>query len=248
MSVFTSYQHLAQVYDQLMTEVPYELWIQYAEKMWKETSPKKIIDLACGTGSISIPFAELGYEVTGVDLSEEMLAVTYNKAKEKGVPIQLLHQDMSELEIPMTVDAVVCFCDSLNYLTEPGAVLETFQRVHHALKPGGLFLFDVHSLYKINHVFGDHTFTLTEEDIAYIWQCYLEEGSLVTHELTIFVREGPLYKRFEEVHVQKGYSHEEIVKCLKTAGFDLLSCTADFTDEAPEEQSERIFYAAVKTK
>ncbi|MEW9667321.1 class I SAM-dependent methyltransferase [Ammoniphilus sp. 3BR4] len=250
MSAFISYQHLAQVYDRLMTEAPYDQWIDYAQRIWagRQQKPVKVADLACGTGSISIPLAGLGYEVTGIDLSEEMLAVTYDKAREKSLSIQLLHQDMRDLALPYEVDAIVSFCDSLNYLTEPGDILQTFRRVHQALKPGGVFLFDVHSIYKINHVFADQTFTLVEDDICYIWDCSLVGEEKVTHDLTIFVKEGQLYKRFEEMHVQQGYSHEAIVGWLEEAGFRLIDCSADFTEEAPTDESERIFYAAEKMR
>lgn len=248
LSVHTSYQHLAQVYDLLMTEAPYEQWVSFAQNIWQRegVNPHKILDLGCGTGAIAIPFAQLGYRVTGVDLSEEMLAITYDKAKESGVSIELLHQDMRKLEVATQMDAVVSFCDSLNYLTEGDDVYQAFLRVHEALKPGGLFLFDVHSLYKINQVFGDSTFTLTEEDVAYIWQCELEGENRVYHDLTIFAREGNLYRRFEEVHVQRGYSHQQLLDWLDDAGFRLVHCSGDFTDQAPTETTERIFYVAAK--
>lgn len=248
LSVHTSYQHLAQVYDVLMAEAPYEQWITFAEKMWDRggDKPRKILDLGCGTGAIAIPLAQRGYRVTGVDLSEEMLAITYDKAKEKGLQIELLHQDMREVEVAAEMDAVVSFCDSINYLTEGDDVCQTFLRVSQALKPGGLFLFDVHSLYKIYQVFGNSTFTFTEEDVAYIWHCELEEDGKVYHDLTIFAREGQLYRRFEEVHAQRAYSHEQLLNWLREAGFELLQCSADFTDQSPTETSERIFYVAVK--
>lgn len=250
MSAFISYQHLAQVYDRLMSEVPYEKWIDYAQRIWagRQEKPVKVLDMACGTGAISIPLAQLGYEVTGIDLSEEMLAVTYDKARENSLSIHLLHQDMRELELPYEVDAIISFCDSLNYLTEPGDLLQTFRRAYQALKPGGVFLFDVHSIYKIVHIFADQTFNLVEDDICYIWDCTLVGEEKVSHELTIFVKEGQLYKRFEEMHVQQGYSHEDIVDWLAEAGFKLIDCSADFTEEAPTDESERIFYAAEKTK
>ncbi len=248
MSRHTSYQHLAQVYDLLMTEAPYEQWISFAESMWDRfgAKPRTILDLGCGTGAIAIPLAQLGYRVIGVDLSEEMLAITYDKAKEKGVQVELLHQDMRELEVAAEVDAVVSFCDSINYLTEGADVYRTFLQVYGALKSGGLFLFDVHSLYKINEVFADSTFTLTEEDVSYIWNCELEGEAKVYHDLTIFAKEGHLYRRFEEVHVQRGYSHEQLAEWLHQAGFELLHCSADFTTQEPTDASERIFYVARK--
>lgn len=245
MSKSTSYTHLALVYDRLMADAPYDEWIKFAQEEWNRCGlqPQKVIDLACGTGTISILLAEAGYQVAGIDLSEEMLCVTQEKAQEKGLKLELYQQDMREFISPALVDSVICFCDSLNYITSSAGVKQTFDRVYHALKPGGVFLFDVHSLYKVREVFGDHTFTLTEDEISYIWECEFDGEDSVIHDLTIFVQEGQLYRRFDEFHVQRAYLMEDIVQWLRQSGFQEIQCYADFELQPPDETSERWFFS-----
>jgi SAM-dependent methyltransferase len=244
----TSYQGLAYVYDRLMNDAPYDLWVEYALKQWAElgVKPRTVVDLGCGTGTIMEQLAHKGYQMIGIDLSSDMLAVTYDKMLEKGSVFQLFRQDMREFTIPSPVEAVVCFCDSLSYLTSEDDIRKTLQSVHNALNENGVFLFDVHSPYKINEVFGNETFTLTEEDMAYIWQCELLEEDIVEHGLDIFVSQGDVYQRFEEVHEQRGYSADSMIKWLDEAGFGDIECTADFTNHHPEPNSERLFFRAVK--
>ncbi|HJV44390.1 MAG TPA: class I SAM-dependent methyltransferase [Bacillota bacterium] len=244
----SSYHALAAVYDQLMGDAPYDQWIEFAQKQWAHLGlkPRTVIDLACGTGTITSLLVEYGYQLIGVDLSEDMLAVTYDKLKEKGRSIQLYQQDMRELKVPSSVDAIVCFCDSISYLTEDLDVQKTFHRVYEALNPGGVFLFDIHSPYKVNEVFGNETYTLSEEDIAYIWQCYSLGNDTVQHELDIFVKEDEFYQRYEEIHQQRGYSTTSIQQWLMEAGFVEIESTADFLEQQPAENSERLFFRAIR--
>lgn len=240
-----AYEHLAFVYDVLMQEMPYGQWVEWTEKTWQEDRPRTVLDLGCGTGNIAIPLAQKGYVVTGIDVSPEMLAVAYDKMTEARVQIRWVEQDMRELSVP-PVDAVISFCDSLSYLTEEEDVKQTFRRVAESLKPGGWFLFDVHSPYKITHVFGDHTFTHLDEEINYIWDCVCDPIRLeVEHHLTFFLREeNGLYRKCEETHVQRAYHLLSLTAWLKEAGFDRISVTADFTDLPPQQHSERLFFQA----
>ncbi len=244
----TSYTHLAQVYDRLMADAPYDQWIHFAQTEWERCGlqPQKVIDLACGTGTICILLTQAGYEVTGMDLSDEMLCVTQDKAQEKGLKLELYQQDMREFTSPVPVDSIVCFCDSLNYITSSAGIRQTFDQVYRALRPGGVFLFDVHSLYKIREVFGDHTFTLTEDEISYIWECECDGEDSVIHDLTIFVQEGHFYRRFDELHVQRGYALEDLSKWLKQSGFQDIHCYADFELLPPGKTSERWFFSCTK--
>ncbi|USG63913.1 methyltransferase domain-containing protein [Brevibacillus ruminantium] len=241
-----AYGQMATVYDRLMADSPYPQWLDWAEGVWvKKGKPQRIMDLGCGTGSIAIPLAKRGYRVTGVDLSAEMLAVAYDKMRREQVSVTWVEQDMRELELPQA-DSIISFCDSLSYLTEEDDVQQTFSRVFAHLQPGGTFLFDVHSPYKVLHSFGDQTFTLTEDEISYIWQCFCDPLRMeVTHELTFFLElESGLYQRVEEVHEQRAYQPYEIVKWLREAGFVDVELTADFTDLPPHETSERLFFLA----
>jgi ubiquinone/menaquinone biosynthesis C-methylase UbiE len=241
-----SYGHLAAIYDRLMADTPYEKWLAWAEQNWQKLgTPTSVIDLGCGTGSIAIPLAKQGYRVTGVDLSAEMLAIAYAKMRSAQTEVTWVEQDMRRLDLP-PADAVISFCDSLSYLTEEADVQETFRRVYAHLQPGGTFLFDVHSPYKILHVFSDHTFTLLEEDIAYIWECFCDPLRCeVEHQLAFFLKQpNGLYRRVEESHLQRAYQPMLTAKWLREAGFVDIAITADFTDQPPHEKSERLFFAA----
>lgn len=250
LALSTSYIQLAQVYDRLMADTPYDLWIQYAEAEWDyfQLAPKKVMDLACGTGNISILLAKRGYHVIGIDLSEEMLAITQDKAQQEGLSLNLYHQDMRELVSSELMDSIVCFCDSLNYVTDPRGIYQTFEQVYRYLRPGGVFLFDVHSVYKIREVFGDRSFNWTEEDIAYLWDCEYEGEDQVSHFLTFFIKEGELYRKFEEVHVQRGYSMSQLMSWLEKVGFIDIRCSGDFHHSSPSATSERLFFSCKKPK
>lgn len=241
-----SYTHLAQVYDVLMQDSPYDRWLQWVGDFWREHGqPASVLDLGCGTGSIAIPLAKAGYQITGVDLSSEMLAIAYQKAQQAQVTLRLLEQDMRELQAPQA-DSIISLCDSLSYLTEEEDVQKTFQQVFTHLKPGGYFLFDVHSPYKITHLFGDQTFTLQEDNVAYIWNCFCDEERLeVEHQLTFFIREpNGLYQRVEEAHLQRAYQPIQMVGWLREAGFTEIKLTADFENLPPVRESERLFFSA----
>lgn len=248
-----SYERLAYVYDFLMSDVPYDQWIEFLNQQRKlyEQEGLQLLDLACGTGELSVRLAKQGYSVTGVDLSEDMLYVANEKAEREEVHIQLFQQDMSSLEGLGLFDTIIIFCDSLNYLKTPEDVKKTFEHVHRHLHDDGLFLFDVHSPFQMEHVFNDQTFTLVDEEVSYIWNCYRGDHPLsVEHELTFFVQEDKSgkYERFDELHKQRSYIMKEYEKWLKEAGFEILSITADFTDKAPNDTSKRLFFTTKKKK
>jgi ubiquinone/menaquinone biosynthesis C-methylase UbiE len=247
-----SYQQFAYVYDQLMTDAPYDGWLQFLDRVvQKYDHPmREVLDLACGTGSISIPLAARGYKVVGIDLSEDMLAVANDKSQQMGLSIEWVNQDMTELELPYQVDTILCFCDSMNYVVEGEQVKQTFQRMYNHLTPGGFLLFDMHSLHKIQHVFGDRVFGTNDQEISLLWQCfYNEESVTVDHELTFFMQEkGTVYKRFDETHTQKGYPMDSVLQWLMECGFEMKEVTADFSENPPGKDSERLFIVAQKNK
>ncbi|UFJ38893.1 class I SAM-dependent methyltransferase [Brevibacillus humidisoli] len=248
-----AYHHLASVYDKLMEDAPYDAWVRWLEVELASDpsfpSSLSIIDLGCGTGSIAIPLAKRGHRVIGVDASSEMLAIASEKMRQARVEVAWVEQDMRQLSLS-PVDVVISFCDSLSYLLEEDDVQETFRRVYAHLHPGGQFLFDVHSPYKILHGFGENTFTLLDEEINYIWQCVSDPIRLeVEHQLCFFLRQQDgLYRRMEEVHAQRAYQPLSMFKWLREAGFEQIAVTADFRQEPPHEQSERLFYAARKPR
>ncbi|CAN7313893.1 class I SAM-dependent DNA methyltransferase [Rossellomorea sp. LjRoot5] len=246
-----SYERFAYVYDYLMQDVPYDGWLEYVNRQAEHYSiqGKKVLDIACGTGELSLRLARDGYDVTGVDLSQDMLTIAQEKASAQNVQIQLFQQDMSRLDSLGEYDIITIFCDSLNYLEDENDVENTFNRVYAHLKQDGLFLFDVHSIYKMTEIFMNQTFTLSDEQVSYIWDCFPGEvPNSVEHELTFFVEdeETGQYERVEELHKQRTYPILMVKEWLVRIGFDVLNITADFTEESPSDKSERIFFACKK--
>ncbi|KMY54817.1 methyltransferase [Bacillus sp. FJAT-27231] len=240
-----TYERFARVYDFLMEDAPYEQWLDFFQQHASELPGKSVLDLACGTGELTWRLAEAGWDVTGVDLSDSMLFAARQKAEAKHLSIPLFQQDMRDLEGLGQFDVITIFCDSLNYLTEEEDIKRTFRGVQQHLKKDGLLLFDVHSLYKMLHIFKDGTFTAVNESVSYIWNCFDgEQPDSIEHELTFFVRqeETDLYERFDELHVQRSFAVEQYKTWLQEIGFSDVVITADFTGNSPEETSERIFF------
>ncbi|KAA0549340.1 class I SAM-dependent methyltransferase [Bacillus sp. BGMRC 2118] len=245
-----TYQHFAHIYDFLMKDVPYDKWVTYFKSRAKEMrAGAHLLDLACGTGTLSVPFSKLGLNVTGVDLSTEMLSVADEKARKENVPVTFLQMNMTEISGMGTFDYIVCFCDSLNYLKRDEEIIETFKGVYDSLDPNGTFMFDVHSVHKMEYIFKDQTFVDNDEDVSYIWNCFEGEYPLsVEHELTFFVRdeETDLYERFDEVHYQRTFMIEQYEKWLREVGFTSIEISSDFKSTLHEPQNERIFFCCQK--
>ncbi|WP_299738550.1 class I SAM-dependent methyltransferase [Rossellomorea sp. y25] len=246
-----SYERFAYMYDYLMQDVPYDGWLEFVDKQAKAHSiqGKSVLDIACGTGELSLRLVRDGYDVTGVDLSQDMLMVAQEKALEMNVKLNLFQQDMSKLDSLGEYDLITIFCDSLNYLEDELDVENTFKSVFAHLKQGGLFLFDVHSIFKMTQIFINKTYTLTDDQVSYIWDCFPGEvPNSVEHELTFFVKdeETNQYERVEELHKQRTYPILTLKEWLKDAGFEVLEISADFTGEAPTDHSERIFFTCKK--
>lgn len=246
-----SYQKFAYLYDELMDDVPYDEWVNWV-KVLKEKyglNGNKILDLACGTGELSVRLQAAGFDVTGVDLSEDMLAVANAKATDAGFSLPFIHQDMRKLDGIGRFDLIGIFCDSLNYLQEEEDVIQTFSGAFQHLKPGGLFLFDVHSLYKMDVIFQQSPFVYNGDNLAYIWTCFTgEHPHSVEHELSFFsiVEESGLYERMDEIHYQRTFEVGQYKKWLEAVGFEILEISADFTATEPNDTSERIMFTARK--
>lgn len=247
-----SYERFAYVYDELMKDAPYTKWlIQLTAKLEKyDVQGKRLLDLACGTGEITVELAKHGFDVSGVDLSDEMLLIAQEKATNLGLSIPFYQQNMAELEGVGLFDCITIFCDSLNYLQNEDDVASTFQRVYEHLNEGGLFLFDVHSIYKMKHIFVNHTFAVNDDEVSYIWNCFPgEEPSSVVHDLSFFVKDDKsgLDERFDEFHYQRTYSVAQYTEWLIEAGFEVLELLADLEDASLQEETERILFVARKS-
>jgi len=249
-----SYGEFAKVYDELMSDMPYPAWIAFAQQVWEQHGkPQHVVELGCGTGSITIPLAQTGIQLYGIDLSSEMLTVARSKweavstASDQG-SLMLLQQDMCEWSIHEPVDSVISFCDCLNYVTEAEDVFSVFKSTYDGLKEGGTFIFDVHPKKQLETYDSEQPFVYDQDSISYIWTCHYDrDRSEIEHQLSIFVEaEDGRYDRFEEVHVQRAYDSEWIEASLKQAGFKKVYVYADFQLEPADERSERLFFIAIK--
>ena len=245
-----AYSAFAGIYDVLMDDVDYSAWAEYYLKLLAlaGVQPKRLCDCACGTGSMSVQFAQRGLSVIGADLSGEMLEQAQRRAREMGVRAMFVEQDMCALELPRPVDALVCACDGVNYLLNDDRLNAFFSRAYASIKPGGALAFDISSAYKLRHVLGNNFFGEERDDVAYLWSNSFDaQASTVTMDLTFFVKEkDDLYRRFTEVHVQKAYEAEHIAGLLRQNGFIDVKVFGDRTFEAPKPESPRIHFLARK--
>ncbi len=243
-----SYQDFAALYDTLTFDVDYEQIAGFIASLLQKNGIKSgmVLDLACGTGTLTLALSERGYEMLGADLSEDMLSVA--RQKEGAETVLFLNQPMDDFELYGTVDAIVCVLDSINYLTEPEALHKTFRLCANYLNPGGILIFDVNSEYKFESVLGNQIYTYETDEIFYNWENeYDAKTQLCDLYLTFFCREeSGLYRRIDEVHTQRAYSHDELTEALKKAGLALLATYDDYTTKAPGEKSQRIVYEVKK--
>jgi SAM-dependent methyltransferase len=252
-----TYERFAYTYDRLMEGMPYGDWLRFAREGWNQFGirPTTIVDLGCGTGNIAIPLGLEGFSVTGIDLSEDMLAVAQQKAERhpalpRGGSLTWVQQDIREWELVEPVDAVISFCDCMNYLLEEADIIQAFQQTFLGLKPGGLFLFDVHTPKQLLNYAESQPFFLNEEDVAYIWTSeYDEERTEIEHALTIFIQDGDgaeSFRRIDEHHTQRAYPLKWLEQQLLEAGFAEVRQAADFRWQMPTPATERAFFAARK--
>ena len=240
------YGDFANIYDEII-DAPYEEWAQYIEEIWRThgTAPKTVLDLACGTGSLTQILAKKGYDMIGLDISAEMLAI----ARQKDADILFLQQDMRQFELYGTVDAIVCVCDGINYLTDPADLARVFALVRNYLNPGGLFVFDINTRHKYENVLADNIFAFQSDTAAYIWENFYDTDTKINeYDMTFFVQsgDGGCYRRFEETHTQRAYDVQEIRSALEDADLEFLALYGELTFDAPQSDTERIFFAARK--
>ena len=241
-----AYSAFAAGYDRMMGDVDYDGWANYIDSFLKEAGANSVLECACGTGSLTVRLGRMGYRITGADLSEDMLMVARQKALEAGLRmLPFVCQDMRRVAIHKPVDAVVCACDGVNYLLD-GAE-DFFRAAHRALNPGGLLLFDISSAYKLSNILANNTFAATGEDWAYIWENqYHPRLGRVDMLLTGFLRQGAGYARFEERHIQRAYTQEELVYALQSCGFGAIRVYEAFTRDEPSPTAERLQFVARK--
>lgn len=244
-----AYTSFAEVYDQFMDNVPYREWADFLQEILQKEGINDglVLDLGCGTGSMTEELAGRGYDMIGVDNSEDMLEIAMEKRQESGHDILYLLQDMQEFELYGTVRAVVSVCDSVNYVTEKEELEQVFRLVNNYLDPGGIFVFDFNTEYKYREVLGDRTIAENREDSSFIWDnYYYEEEQINEYDLTLFIQtdEPELYRKYQETHYQRGYTLEEIRRLLAEAGLVFEEAFDMDTGEQPSDTSERLCVTA----
>lgn len=237
---------MARIYDLLMEDAPYGKWVEFTKKMVHRFKPdaQSMLDVGCGTGEITHRLQQEGFQMTGIDLSSDMLTVAQQKDPRSN--IKWMHQDMTALEGLKGYDCVVSYCDVFNYLTEDYQVQRAFDSIYYSLDAGGLFMFDVHSLDHIQEDLSGATFAEVRDDLSYIWFCDPgEKLNSVVHDLTFFVQNGKNFQRFDEVHEQRGYERKVLECWLNQTGFELLGLYSDFS-EKPSSDGERWLFICRK--
>ncbi|MCH5279107.1 MAG: class I SAM-dependent methyltransferase [Christensenellaceae bacterium] len=246
------YARFAALYDMFMDDVDYDGWAKYiAELIGRPCCT--VLECGCGTGEITVRLKKLGFDITGSDISRDMLEVASEKARRNGLRIPFVRMDMRNIALHRQVDCIVAPCDCVNYLTSIRACEEFFQSAYSVIKPGGLLLFDVSSRYKLKNILGMNTFSDSREDAAYIWRNnYDSERKLIEMELEFFVRAGesidgtPLFERFTETHIQRAHSEQELHSRLEGAGFKVKNVFDAFKFIPPGEDCERLQFIAIK--
>lgn len=242
-----AYTGFAEVYDLFMDNVPYEEWNRYLTGLLKEygISDGLVLELGCGTGRMTRLLSKSGYDMIGVDNSEEMLQIARDAEKESEGILYLL-QDMREFELYGTVRAVVSVCDSINYILEEEELLEVFRLVNNYLDPGGIFIFDMNTIYKYKELLGETTICENREEGSFIWDNYYDEEEQINqYDLTLFIKtEKELYRKYEETHFQRAYEAEQVQRLLEEAGMEFIVSYDAFTHDAIKKDSERIYMIA----
>ena len=245
----TGYSVFARYYDSLTANIDYKKRASYFHDIisrFKTTEGSILLDLACGTGSISEEMAKIGYDVIGVDYSDEMLGIALDKKFDSGLNIQYLCQDMRRLDLYGSMDVTVCALDSINHLNSISDVKKVFKNVALFSEPDGLFIFDINTLYKHRNILANNTFTYETDRVFCVWENTLvPETDEVKMNLEFFeLEENGFYSRSSDSFSEKAYSEESIEALLKECGFELLAKFGDDTFSSPACNSQRIVYAA----
>ena len=244
----TMYGSFAQVYDLFMDNVPYKDWCDYIIRELKnaQIGDGLVLDLGCGTGRMTRMLSDAGYDMIGVDMSEDMLMVARDASVGREDHILYLLQDMREFELYGTVRAVISVCDSMNYITEEEDLRTVFSLVNNYLDPGGLFLFDLNTIYKYEKLLGENTICENREEGSFIWENYYDsEEQINEYDLTLFIKEeDELYRKYEETHYQRAYELDTIRSLLQQAGLEYVGVYDVETGGEVRPDSEKVYFIA----
>lgn len=241
------YRGLAQVYDYLLSGVDYEAWADYMEEIMSHfgLKPRLLVDLACGTGSSTLPWARRDYRVCGVDIAAEMLEVAREKAAREGLGVEYYRQDMRSLQLPCLADLALLFLDGLNYLLDEEDLEKAFNSIGAAVRPGGFFIFHLNEVEKLPAGGGVETTVVEEEGLTLIWDSSYDKITRVWEiKLTAFARqENGLYRKIQEKHRERSYSRKDVERILSRTGWRLRGCFSPYTLWEAAEEDRNIFYA-----
>ena len=242
-----AYEVFASVYDELMDNIPYDDWCTYIIEVLRKYGVDEglICELGCGTGEITERLADAGYDMIGIDNSYEMLEVANEKKLDTGhESILYLMQDMREFELFGTVNAIVCVCDSINYLMELADITHVFRLANNYLESKGIFICDFKTRHYFKDVVADSTIAEDRDDVSFIWDNYYDEETRNNeYDLAVFIKnEDESFIRYEENHFQHGFYMEEVLEAAETAGLEVEAVYDAFTTDAPKEDSERLYY------
>ena len=244
-----AYTSFAQVYDLFMDNIPYDDWCNYLVELLKKygVNDGLILELGCGTGSVTRRMASNGYNMIGIDNSEDMLAIARDNTDNNSDNILYLLQDMTEFELYGTVNAIISICDCMNYITSEDDLLKVFQLANNYLEKDGIFIFDMNTEYKYKEILGDNIIAENRDEGSFIWEnTYYEDEKINEYNLTLYIMDNEDYKynRFEETHYQKTYSVENVIRLIEEAGMEFIKVYDAFTFEEPNETSERVYFVA----
>ena len=243
-----AYHALAASYDRLTNDVDYEATVEFYMQILEREGlkPRTVLDLACGTGSVTKILAEKGFSVTGVDMSEEMLTEAFQKVLDLPNPPRFICQKLQELYVPRGVDLAVCALDSLDYITNPDDCAEAIRRTYKALNPGGIFIFDMNTPEKLRAM-DDQIFLDEDDDVYCVWRGEFDEDTnICTYAMDLFQRSGDVWQRSYEEHCEYAYSQQQLMTFLKAAGFTRIEVYGDRKFEAPGAGEQRMYFKARK--
>ncbi len=243
------YSALASVYDEFMDDIDYEKWSDFIEDTLKTYNIENglVLDLGCGTGRLTELLSDKGYDMTGVDGSQEMLQQALQKRDISKKDILYLNQDMRDFELYGTMRAIVSTCDCMNYITDINELKDVFRLVNNYLDPKGIFIFDFNTKKKYQNI-GDASIAENREDGSFIWEnFYNEEEAINEYQLTLFLPTGTgLYKKYEENHIQKGYELSEIKKAVEDSGLVFLNAYDGYSSNPADDNCDRIVIVAME--
>ena len=242
------YQGFAEIYDRLMNDVNYESWADHYTRLLSiyGVCGGKVCECACGTGSLTLPLQRRGFQMTGVDLSREMLWQAAQKARKNGIAIPFVQQDMRSLNLHRPVDAVLATCDGVNYLLTEEDMMSFLRAAKRSIQPGGALIFDVSTPYKLKNILCGGLMCEDLEDVTYIWQnTWNERTKTVNLDLCFFIREEDgRYRRMEEHQRQRAWDTELLKELLWKAGFRAVCLYSEGTLNAAKETDQRWHIAA----